>query len=118
MIHPATAPTLPCPAKWPATPPTIAPLIHPFASAAAGANARPRIAVQKISSFMAALRKKLRRNNVGCGDWFRKSIIFPRQDYFAGRPTAVRWRYRQSPPNLQENTRAKPMRARDDRDVT
>src|ERR1700676_382392 len=57
MMHPATAPTLPCPARWPATPPTMAPLMHPFASAAAGANAMPRMAVQRISGFMAVLRK-------------------------------------------------------------
>src|SRR4030088_3156267 len=56
MMHPATAPTLPCPAIWPAMPPTIAPLMHPFASAA-GANAITRIAVQRISSFIAVLRK-------------------------------------------------------------
>src|SRR4030088_3270211 len=57
MMHPATAPTLPCPARWPATPPTMAPLMHPFASAAAGANAMPRIAVQRINGFMLGLRK-------------------------------------------------------------
>src|SRR4030088_51552 len=56
MMHPATAPTLPCPAIWPAMPPTMAPLMHPFASAA-GANAIPRMAVQRISSFIAVLRK-------------------------------------------------------------
>jgi hypothetical protein len=32
--------------------------MHPFASAAAETNAIPRITVQRISGFMAALRKK------------------------------------------------------------
>jgi hypothetical protein len=32
--------------------------MHPFASAAAGANAMPRMAVQRISGFMVVLRKK------------------------------------------------------------
>jgi hypothetical protein len=31
--------------------------MHPFASALAGANAMPRMAVQRINGFMAVLRK-------------------------------------------------------------
>jgi hypothetical protein len=31
--------------------------MHPFASAAAGVNAIPRMAVQRISDFMAVLQK-------------------------------------------------------------
>src|SRR5882724_6301554 len=73
MMHPATAPTLPCPARWPATPPTMAPLMHPFASAAGQEKARPRIAVQTMSGFIGILHKeKSRCDNRDGGNWFRK----------------------------------------------
>jgi hypothetical protein len=51
MTQPAAAPTLPWPAMWPATPPTIAPLMHPFAWTALE-DARPSRAVQMIRLFM------------------------------------------------------------------
>src|ERR1700676_2704924 len=75
MMHPATAPTLPCPARWPATPPTMAPLMHPFASAAAGANAMPRTAVQRISGFMAVLRIAVVATIPGGVDRFREEAL-------------------------------------------
>src|SRR6267378_5713501 len=69
----SNGPTLPCPARWPATPPTIAPLMQPFATALAGANAMPRMAVQRINGFTAVLRKNSRSNNPSCRDRFGRS---------------------------------------------
>src|ERR1019366_10796338 len=87
MTHPATAPTLPCPARWPAMPPTIAPLIHPLASAAAGASAIPRMAVQRISSFMAVLQKKsVAATSLVAVIGSRQGVTFPGQDYVTRRP--------------------------------
>src|SRR4051794_27061910 len=56
MAHPATAPVLPCPAMWPATPPTIAPLMQPLAwaeqaPASVAITRRP----ERIIRFMAFL---------------------------------------------------------------
>src|SRR6202035_3670723 len=56
---------------WPAMPPTIAPLMHPFASAAAGTNAMPRMTVAKISGFMGGSPKRTVAATIRwCGDWF------------------------------------------------
>src|ERR1700730_7624034 len=70
MMHPATAPTLPCPARWPATPPTIAPLMHPFASAVGQEKIMARMAAQMMSGFIEVLQKMSRCNNRAARNWF------------------------------------------------
>jgi hypothetical protein len=70
MTQPAAAPTFPWPAMWPATPPTIAPLMHPFAWAALE-NARPSRAVQIISRFMMVFSWGYVRINLGSEALFR-----------------------------------------------
>src|SRR6476646_5588480 len=52
MTHPAAAPSLPCPAMWPATPRTMAPLMHPLASAGETNASANRQAVAKTAAFM------------------------------------------------------------------
>src|ERR1035441_7994310 len=77
MTQPAAAPAFPWPAMWPATPPTIAPLMHPFAWTALE-NARPSRAVQMIRLFMTVF------SGIACGSIPAGNGLFPTNLYDHG----------------------------------
>jgi len=71
--HPTAAPSLPWPAMCPATPPTMAPFIHPLASAAL-AEARAIAVAQTAANmnFMGVLRKSESKSRGINSPWRRR----------------------------------------------
>src|SRR6478735_11978145 len=84
-MQPAAAPSEPCPAMWPATPPTMAPLMQPLASAA-GAKAN-EIAATKATDmihFICILR-------IWITAWSTRRGQVPFRPYISGHSFRAEW---------------------------